>query len=643
MINSKKKLVLALALLAGGPVLAAPEGTPPTAPIPAPEDAPYPGTLTLAIDATDVARHIFAIHETIPVAGPGPMTLLFPKWLPGEHAPVGPISQLAGLVISANGKRLEWQRDPVEMTAFHVKIPEGATRLDIDMQRLAMSEDKFGGTVVTSNILAVKWSSLSLYPAGYAVSRIPIRPEVTLPHGWGYAAGLDGAKASGDTVSFAATSYEILVDSPLYAGRYSHQFDLDPGAQIPVRLTAFADHDEDLDARAEVLDAHRALVRQAYKLFGSRHYDHYDFLLALNERMSDLGIEHHRSSENGYNPKYFSDWDGLFFDHDLLAHEFTHSWNGKFRRPADLWTADYNQPMRDSLLWVYEGQTQYWGDVLAARSGLMTKPQFLDKLAVYAARMDLRTGRSWRSLQDTTNGEILDARGQHTYANWVRGLDYYVEGALIWLDADTLIRDKSKGAKSLDDFARAFFGVADGQMTPDTYRFDDVVAGLNAVLPYDWSGFLRSRLDSHGPNGPLEGLLRGGYRLVYNDQPNPALLAQDADSKTIDVIYSLGMVIGRDGTINDVAWNSPAFKAGIAPGAQLVAVNSYALDGAGADLLKPAIIAAEKPGSAPLELLIKADDRYRMVSIDYHDGLRNPHLDSLGDGALLDKIVEPRG
>jgi hypothetical protein len=318
----RRVLGVAVVALLSGAALAAPEGAPPTAAVPAPEDSAYPGTLTLAVDATDTTRHIFTVKEQIPVAGPGPLTLLFPKWLPGEHAPVGPIAQMAGLVITANGKRLEWQRDPVEMTAFHVKIPDGVSKIDIQMQRLAMSEDKFGGTVMTSNIVAVKWSSLSLYPAGYATSRIAIKPEVTLPHGWSYAVGLDGAKPAGDTISFAATSYETLVDSPLYAGRHTRQIDLDPGSAAPVRLTSFADHDEDLEARPDQIEAHRALVRQAYKLFGSRHYDHYDFQLVLNERMSDLGIEHHRSSENGYNPRYFTDWDGLFFDHDLLAHEF---------------------------------------------------------------------------------------------------------------------------------------------------------------------------------------------------------------------------------------------------------------------------------------------------------------------------------
>ena len=636
----KKALGVAIAALLSGAALAEPEGMPPTAAIPGPEDATYPGILTLSVDASDVARHIFTVKETIPVAAAGPLTLLFPKWLPGDHAPTGPIAQMAGLVITANGKRLEWQRDPVEMTAFHVKIPDGVSSITVEMQRLAMSDDKFGGTVMTSNIAAVKWNSLSLYPAGYASSRISIKPSVTLPHGWSFVSGLDGARQSGDTIAFNPTSYETLVDSPLYAGHYARQIDLDPGAKIPVHLTAFADHEEDLEARPEQIEAHRGLVREAYKLFGSQHYDHYDFMLALNERMSDLGIEHHRSSENGYSPRYFTEWDGLFFDHDLLAHEFTHSWNGKFRRPADLWTADYNQPMRDSLLWVYEGQTQYWGEILAARAGLYSKPQFLEKLAVLAASMDWQAGRLWRSLQDTTNGEILDLRGAHTYSNWLRGLDYYTEGALIWLDADTLIRDKSKGTKSLDDFARAFFGVHDGQITPETYRFEDVVAALNAVLPYDWAGFLRARLDGHGPGAPLDGITRGGYRLVYSDQPNSALLAQDNDAKTTNLFFSLGLVITHEGMVNEVAWNSPAFKAGIAPGAQVIAVNSYPLDGA--DLIKSAVIAAEKAGAAPIELLIKADDRYRMVQIDYHGGLRYPRLEALGETGLLDRIIAPK-
>jgi predicted metalloprotease with PDZ domain len=613
-----------------------PEAAPPTAMIAAPEDIAYPGVINLSVDATDVARHIFRVHESLPVPGPGPMILLLPKWLPGEHAPTGPIGQLAGLTILANGKRLEWQRDPVEITAFHIRVPEGVSRLEMDFERIALSKEEFAGTVMTSAISVVKWSSLSLYPAGYAVNRIMMKPSVLLPHGWQAVCALDGPQSDGDRLNFAAATYETVVDSPLYAGRHAKRYALDPA----VSLTVFADHEEDLEAKPEQVEQHRALVRQADRLFGSRHFDHYDFMLALSDRMSDLGIEHHRSSENGYTPRYFTEWDGLFADHDLLPHEYTHSWNGKYRRPADLWTADFNQPMRGSLLWVYEGQTQYWGMVLSARSGLMNRAQILDLWASQAAHYDGMAGRQWRSLQDTTTGELLGSRGQRGYNNWMRGLDYYVESALIWLDADTLIRDKSKGQKSLDDFARAFFGTDDGKWVPKTYRFEDVVATLNAVWPNDWAGFLRSRLDGHGPGAPLDGVTRGGYRLVWNDTPNLAIAAWDLENKTISLLTSIGIVIGRDGLVADVGWNSPAFKAGVPPGGQVVAVNSYAFEGA--DQIKAAIAAAAKPGAPPIELLVKADDRYRLLSIDYHEGLRWPHLEAQPGQPLLDAILEPR-
>jgi len=620
---------------------AGPEAAPPTAAIAAPEDAAFPGVITLSVDATDVGRHIFRVHETMPVPEPGPMILLLPKWIPGEHAPVGPIDQLAGLTILANGKRVEWQRDPVEITAFHLRVPEGVSRLEIDFQRIALSKEEFGGTVVTSTISVVKWSSLSLYPAGYSADRIMVKPSVVLPHGWQAACALDGLQADGDKLSFAAASYETLVDSPLFAGRHAKSFDLDPGGKRPVRLTAFADHEEDLDAKPEQIEQHRALVRQADRLFGSRHFDHYDFMLALTDRMSDFGIEHHRSSENGYVPHYFTEWDGVFADRDLLAHEYTHSWNGKYRRPADLWTADFNQPMRGSLLWVYEGQTEYWGLVLASRAGLFNRAQTLDLWAAQAAQYDAMAGRQWRSLQDTTVGELLNSRTMRSYNNWMRGLDYYVESALIWLDADTLIREKSKGAKSLDDFARAFFGMEDGRWVPNTYRFEDVVAALNAVEPNDWAGFLRSRLDGHGPGAPLDGLARGGYRLVWNDTPNLYIASFDLENKSVGLMTSLGIVIGRDGLISEVAWNSPAFKAGVPPAAQLVAVNSYGFEGG--EQIKAAIAAAAKPGAPPIELLIKADDRYRLLSIDYHEGLRWPHLEAIpGQPQLFDAILDPK-
>ena len=628
-------LIPALALAqasSGGPRAAA---MPP--PIVVPGAEPYPGLLTLSVDVTDVARHIFRVRETIPVDAPGRMTLSLPKWIPGEHSPGGPIANLSGLVITAQGQRLAWRRDTVEMTAFHVDVPAGVTALEVELTQQAPGSAAFSGSTATPDILVLKWSALALYPAGYAVSRIRIQPSVRLPAGWQFAAGLDGARTRGDTTTFAPTSFETLVDSPLYAGRHLRSFDLDPGAAVPVRLTVFADNPGNLEAKPEYVDAHRRLVQQAYKLFGARHYDRYDFLLSLSEEMGFVGIEHHRSSENGYLPKYFTDWEAMAPGRHLLAHEFTHSWNGKFRRPADLWTPDYTTPMRDSLLWVYEGQTQFWGKVLAARSGLLTAQQVLDQIASLAATLDQQPGRRWRSLQDTTNGEILGARGEHGQGSWVRGVDYYDEGLLIWLDADTLIREKSGGKKSLDDFARAFFGIDDGAMTPVTYTFDDVVAALNAVWPHDWAAFLRTRLDGHGPGAPLEGLTRSGYRVVFTDTPTAFSKDNDEMDKKTRLMFSIGLSTGKDNEIVDVQWEGPAFNAGVTVGATLVAVDGVPYEPA---LLKDAIRAAARPGAAPIELLVKADNRYRSVKVDYHGGLRYPKLQRIGSGpAMLDALL----
>jgi predicted metalloprotease with PDZ domain len=636
---------LTLGLSGFGPFSASAQAPAPrAAPLPPPiaqaQATPYPGVLTLSVDATDTARHIFRVRETVPVSRPGRLTLSLPKWLPGEHAPNGPIALLSGLVITANGQRLAWARDTVEMTAFHVDVPAGASELNIEMTQQAGSQTAFTGTTATPDMLVLKWHTVALYPAGYAVSGIRIQPSVRLPAGWRHAVALDGARTVGDVTAFAATSFETLVDSPLYAGRYLRSFDLDPGAAVPVRLNVFADTEANLNAKPEQIEAHRRLVQQAYKLFGARHYDHYDFLLSLSEEMGFVGIEHHRSSEDGYLPKYFTDWDAMAPDRDLLPHEYTHSWNGKFRRPADLWTPDYTTPMRNSLLWVYEGQTEFWGKVLAARSGLQTQQQALDGLAALAAQLDNVAGRRWRTLQDTTNGEILGSRSLRGAGSWLRGLDYYDEGLLIWLDADTLIREKTGGQKSMDDFARAFFGIADGSYTPVTYTFSDVVATLNGVMPYAWAEFLRSRLDGNGPGAPLDGLTRGGYKLVYTDTQSAFLKAAEEMAKRTSFAYSLGLTLGKDNEVSAVQWEGPAFNAGLTQGATLVAVNGVPCD---PGVLKDAIVAAAQPGAKAIELLVKADNRYRTITVDYRGGLRYPRLERIGSRpALIDALLAPK-
>jgi len=478
-----------------------------------------------------------------------------------------------------------------------------------------------------------------LYPAGYFSRQIMVEASARLPEGWEFGTALETAATSGGVTTFKPVPLNTLVDSPMFAGRYFKRLDLDPGGAVPVRLDIVADRADLLDVKPEQLEAHRAIVQQAYKLFGSHHYDHYDFLLALTNQMGGIGLEHHQSSENGTPPTYFTEWDKNADVRDLLPHEYTHSWNGKFRRPADLWTPNFNVPMRDSLLWVYEGQTQYWGFILSARSGMLTKEQTLDAIAATAAQYDHRVGREWRTLEDTTNDPIAAMRRPQPWLSWERSEDYYSEGELVWLDADTLIREKSGGDRSMDDFAKAFFGVNNGSFATDTYEFEDVVKALNAVQPYDWAAFLRVRLESHVLGAPLDGITRGGYKLVYTDTPSSYFKDSEARRKVTSLTYSLGMTIAAEAKLNDVLWDGPAFKAGLTVGTQLIAVNGTAYD---ADLLKRAITDAKK-NDAAIELLVKNADRFRTVKIDYHDGLRYPHLERVGSGpASLDEILKPR-
>jgi predicted metalloprotease with PDZ domain len=631
--------VIAFCLLAGWAIAASaqtPAPLPP--PIAEPQDRPYPGVIRLAVDASDVTRHIFRVRETIPVES-GALTLLYPKWGPGSHAPIGRIDSLAGLVIRADGQRVQWTRDTVDPYALHLAVPPGAHNLDLEFQFLSATDDIQGRIVMTPEMLDLQWFSVVLYPAGYFVRQITVEPSVRLPDGWQFATALDIASTADATSAFKQTSLEALVDSPVFAGRYVKRVDLDASGPVPVRLNMFADRADLLEAKPEHLDAHRRLVTQAYRLFNSHHYDHYDFLLTLSDRIGFMGLEHHRSSENGTVATFFTEWDKNPDTRELLPHEYAHSWNGKFRRPADLWTPNFNVPMRDSLLWVYEGQTQYWGYVLAARSGLVTAEQARDQLAYTAAIFQHRAGREWKPLQDTTNDPIVASRRPIPWRSWQRSEDYYQEGELMWLDADTLIRELSNGQKSLDDFARAFFGVDDGEwLAPKTYTFDDVVAALNAVQPHDWATFLRTRLDGHdGP--PLDGLARGGYVLSYTDAASDYFKKIEARRRIADFTFSLGFIVGRESKLIDVLWGGRAQEAGLTVGTQLIAVNGEAYN---KDRLM-AMITAAKTDNAPLEFIVKNGSRYSIVRIDYHEGLRYPHLTRHADvPARLDAILAPR-
>ena len=600
--------------------------------IPDAVDTPYPGTIKLVVDATDTDRGIFRVKETIPVAKAGPMALLFPKWLPGAHSPRGEIEKLAGLVIKANGQVLPWTRDPVDVFAFHIDVPAGAQALDVEFQFLSATKPDQGRIAVTPTMISLQPNSVSLYPAGYYTRQIPIQMTATFPTGW-TAAGAVPAQVSGSTYIYDTTNYEILVDSPILAGKYGKVFPLTPN----VKLNVFADNPGELAAKPEQIAAHTRLVEQAEKAFGSHHFDHYEFLLSITDQLGGIGLEHHRSSENGVTPGYFTEWDSGPGRRNLLPHEFTHSWDGKFRRGADLWTPDFRSPMRDSLLWVYEGQTQFWGYVLQARSGMVSKQDTLDQYASILAIYDTAPARQWRNLVDTTNDPIISSRKPKGWTSWQRSEDYYNEGLMVWMEVDAMLRQKSGGTKSIDDFAKAFFGIRNGDWGEVTYTFDDVAATLNKIVPYDWADFLHRRITETGQPAPIQGFAMNGYKLVYTDQPTPTF--KQGEKNSTNVSYSLGMIVSNSGEVTSSIWDSPAFKAGIDVGTQIQAVNGEAYSG---DRLKAAIIAA-KDSAHPVKLVIKNQDRFRDVTLAYTGGPRYPRLEKVGTGETgLDRLLKAR-
>ncbi|WP_414647803.1 M61 family metallopeptidase [Dyella sp.] len=632
---------LALAIAMGLAASSAGAQQTPTDNVPAPQDKPYPGTVTIHVDANDTAQGIFRVHETIPVQA-GALTLLYPQWIPGDHSPTGPINMLAGLKLTADGKPLKWKRDEYNVYAFHVDVPAGVSSIDASFQYLSGRTDS-EGFEITDRMMDMAWSKVLLYPAGYFSRGIMFAPSVTFAHGWQFGTALETASQSGDTTTFKPVTLNNLVDSPIYAGQYFKRVDLNPGGDAPVHLDIVADEAKYLAITPEQLQAHRNLVTQATRLFGSHHYDHYDFLFSLSDVLAGNGTEHHQSSENGLGTDYFTAWSDAAPDRDLLAHEYTHSWNGKFRRPADLWTPDFNVPMGDSLLWVYEGQTQYWGFVLTARSGMWSAQQFRDALAMVAANYERnREGFQWRSLEDTTNDPTAARRSSLPYRSWQMSEDYYSGGQMMWLEVDAKLRELTHDHKSLDDFAHAFFGVDNGSYITKTYTFDDVVAALNGVAPFDWASFLRARVDELNP--PLQnGLAATGWKLVYTDQESAYEKAYNSRPQSSRHMYnfawSIGLTMGDNGQINDVRWDGPAFKAGISTGATLVAVNGQNYS---TDVLKSAITEA-KTGTAPIKLLLKYQGGYRTVEVNYHGGLQYPHLVRVdGTPDYLDEIIAPR-
>jgi predicted metalloprotease with PDZ domain len=596
--------------------------------------------ILLHVDLTDAPRHLLHAHLQIPVSA-GPLTLEYPQWIPGDHRPTGPIDNLAGIVMRANGQDLPWRRDDVDMYGFHVEVPSGVSQLEVSLDFLATpgatGSDEDGAT--SPNMTVLEWNSVVLYPAHIPVAQIPVQASLTVPVDWKLGTALTVVRQQGLETSFAPVSVEQLVDSPVITGRYFHEFPLAPEITPKHYLDVAGDAVQDVDLKPAFLASLNQLVRETGPLYASRHYETYHFLLSLSDVVRGEGLEHHQSSDNGVEEKGYSDPKLAMLNADLLPHEFTHSWNGKYRRPIGLATPDYATPQKGDLLWVYEGMTQYWGEVLAARSALWTPETYRQALAWSAARLDVKPGRTWRNLEDTAIGAQILRGGSVNWSNWRRSQDYYAEGELIWLDADTTIRQLTHGQKSLNDFCQKFLAL--GGNTPPRvvpYDFDQIVAGLNSVAAYDWRAFLTERLNTHAPHAPLGGIEHGGYRLIYAAEPTEYEQALLDHVKETDAWFSAGFVVSATGEIYDVRMDSPAFQAGLGPGTKLVAVNGHGYTG---DVLKQAIRAA-KGTADPIELIVSNDNEFRTVRLNYHDGEKYPRLERVqGAPDLLDEILKP--
>ena len=596
--------------------------------------------ILITADLTDVPRKLVHADMVIPVA-PGPVTLTTAKWIPGNHRPSGPIDNFTGLVVRANDAELPWRRDDVNLYTFHIDVPQGVSKLDVHVDFLAVPGSTVSSTDGSTSGLqtTMEWEEIALYPAGIPVRDIPVIPSVKLPLGWKLGTALTPTSTDGDTTHFSQTTIEMLIDSPVIAGKYFREFPLAPGVTPKHYLDLAADAPEDLDLKPATIEALSKLVNEAGTMYASRHYNSYHFLLGLSDREESNGLEHHQSSDNRTPEKAFADEQLAALFADLLPHEYTHSWNGKYRRPAGLATPDYATPMKGELLWVYEGMTQYLGEVLAVRSGFETPEELREALALSAANLDVKPGRTWRNLEDTAVSSSILRGGSREWSNWRRGQDYYQEGALIWLDVDTTIRKLTNGQKSLNDFCVLFLGKG-GNTPPEVvpYDFDEVVATLNQVAPNDWAGFLRQRITSKAPHAPLEGITQAGYALTYAEKPSPYQRAVFGRSGAIDAYFSIGITARGDGNITDVLVGSPAYKAGLGPAEKIIAVNGRAFSG---PVLALALRAA-KGTSQPIDLIVENTGYFRIVHVDYHDGEKFPVLKRVDNTPdVLAEILKP--
>jgi predicted metalloprotease with PDZ domain len=582
------------------------------------------GPIRVEVDTTRAPQKIIHSHLEMPVQA-GALELYYPEWIPGEHMPDGPIINMAGLKFMGAGKAIPWRRDLIDMFAFHLDIPQGASTLDIDFDFLlsAPAEGYSSGASATAFLNLVSWNQLVLYPKGYDAANINCIPSLKLPAGWKFGTALPGAKDEGNTIEFAPVSLETLIDSPVITGLYFRAIQLTPGQTPSHEIDIAADSEADLAMTPETQAHFRQLVAEAGALFGSKHYRDYHFLLTLSDNVAHFGLEHHESSDDRTREHSLTDEATRIDFAGLLPHEYVHSWNGKYRRPADLLSPDYHHPMKDDLLWVYEGLTEYLGsELLTVRSGLWNQQQGREELAHVAAALDNEPGRTWRPLQDTADSAVFLYDAGNDWSNWRRGTDFYEESTYLWLDVDDTIRRLTNDKKSMNDFCKLFYGEASGEPDLKPYIFDDVVAALNRIAPYDWASFLRARFDSTPPNTIDESLENSGWKLVYNDQPNEMEENHNAIRREINLSLSIGLELMDDGNVVDVIYDGPSYKAGMGPGMRVTAVNGKQFS---AETLKNAVEAA-KGATAPIQLIVANGPAVQTYTVDYHGGQRYPHL-----------------
>jgi predicted metalloprotease with PDZ domain len=629
--------MLALAFGSSAHAQADTQAGPTTAPASAaPAAAPAgPAPIRLTVDATQSPQKTLHSHMQIPVQA-GPLTLQYPEWIPGEHMPDGPIINVAGMKFMAGNQVIPWRRDLVEMFSVHLDIPAGVTVLDADLDFLlsAPSGGFSGGGSATASLDVLSWNQLLLYPQGSPAKDIPFVASLKLPAGWKFGTALPIAKQDGDTIEFAPAPLTTLVDSPVISGKYYRAIQLTPGQNPSHEIDIAADSPAALAMTPDTeLHLHN-LVTEAGALFGARHYRDYHFLLTLSDDVAHFGLEHHESSDDRTSERSLVDETQRVEFAGLLPHEYVHSWNGKYRRPVGLATPDYQTPMKDDLLWVYEGLTEYLGEVLTARSGLLNEEQWREGLAYLVATYTHRPGREWRPLQDTADAAPFLYNSTSDWANWRRSVDFYEEGELLWLDVDTTIRSLTKDKKSMNDFCKAFHGGTGGAPELKTYNFDDVVATLNDVAPNDWAGFLRSRLDGVATKLPIESLENSGWKLVYTEQPNEIMAGEEALGHRSDFTFTVGMIVSDDGTVVDVTHGGTAYDAGLAPGMKIVAVNGAQYS---PDNLREVIVNA-KTVLNPIQFIVANGAQFKTMAMEYHDGLKFPHVER--DGARPDYLGE---